>query len=335
MEKLLVSSDWHLTDNPNDEYRWGIFDWFKVKSKELKIDAICILGDLLDKKDFHSAVMVNRVVNELYNLALCAPVYLLRGNHDGIRADLPYLKFINSLNKQIRYIIEPTIIDNILFLPHSRNPEEEWTNWTSKFKDVDYIMLHQTFSGAISENGMKLSGLSAEWFDNIKATVISGDVHVPQKIRNITYVGSPYRVHYGDSFTPRIFYVEESHLNNLYYDTIKRHTIEVTSKKEFIKFLESDTAPQKGDQVKLRILVDSKNIVDMDKTKAEIEEICKDKGFEVNSTQFIKQIDDSITQTENKISHLSPEQILEKYCSINNIESNLFKYGEKIIQGLI
>lgn len=336
MNKLLISSDWHLTDNPNDEYRWGIFNWMYKQAKEDKVDTICILGDLLDKKDFHSAVMVNRVVDELNKLSEVAPIYLLRGNHDGIRADLPYLKFINKLNYRIKYIIEPTIIDNTLFMPHSRNPEVDWVEWTNTFKYVNYIFLHQTFSGARSENGMPLAGLSAEWFDDTNAVVISGDVHVPQKIRNVTYVGSPYRVHFGDSFSPRILFVNDKELKNRYFSTIKRHTIETAGLNDLNQLLtvteDSTDSIRKGDQLKIRVLLDEKNIVDMDKIKSEIEEICKTKGFELNSVQFIKQVDSTVTQTEHKISHLSPEEIIDKFCSINNIKDNLLNYGKNILK---
>jgi UDP-2,3-diacylglucosamine pyrophosphatase LpxH len=56
--KAIITSDLHLTDRPQDEYRWGIFPWLVNQSKELEVENLFILGDLTDFKDKHSAKII-------------------------------------------------------------------------------------------------------------------------------------------------------------------------------------------------------------------------------------------------------------------------------------
>ena len=76
----LFASDLHLSDRPKDRYRFGLFKWLAEQQQKHQITATFILGDITDRKDNHSAVLVNKTVNSL--LTLKPPVYILKGNHD-------------------------------------------------------------------------------------------------------------------------------------------------------------------------------------------------------------------------------------------------------------
>ena len=58
----LLVSDLHLTDNPRDEYRWGIFGQIDSVIQTYQPSCLVILGDLTDKKDNHSSELVNRLL---------------------------------------------------------------------------------------------------------------------------------------------------------------------------------------------------------------------------------------------------------------------------------
>ena len=58
---ILVIGDLHLTDQPKDAYRFGIFKWIKKQIEKHQPEYTVILGDLTDKKDKHSAGLVNRI----------------------------------------------------------------------------------------------------------------------------------------------------------------------------------------------------------------------------------------------------------------------------------
>src|SRR5882724_7118261 len=93
--KWLLTSDLHLSDKPRDAYRFGLFPWLAKQQKAHNVDAIFILGDLTENKDRHSAKLVNQTIESL--LTLRPPVYILRGNHDGIDPGSPFFKFVNSI----------------------------------------------------------------------------------------------------------------------------------------------------------------------------------------------------------------------------------------------
>ena len=78
----LLSADLHLSDRARDSHRFGLFPWLKKQQQKNKVDATFLLGDLTQEKDRHSSALVNRIVEEL--LTLTPPVYVLRGNHDGL-----------------------------------------------------------------------------------------------------------------------------------------------------------------------------------------------------------------------------------------------------------
>ena len=92
----LLSADLHLSDRARDSYRFGLFPWLKKQQQKNKVDATFLLGDLTQEKDRHSSALVNRIVEEL--LTLTPPVYVLRGNHDGLNPNSPFFKFLNSIS---------------------------------------------------------------------------------------------------------------------------------------------------------------------------------------------------------------------------------------------
>src|SRR5215831_509799 len=102
---LLITSDLHLSDRARDRYRFGLFKWLVKKQRKYNVDATFILGDVTDRKDNHSAALVNEIIDNL--ILLKPPVYILKGNHDFIDPDTPYFRFLSRLDG-IKFISEPT-----------------------------------------------------------------------------------------------------------------------------------------------------------------------------------------------------------------------------------
>src|SRR5713226_9416852 len=113
----LISADLHLSDRPRDEYRWGLFGWLAKMQAKHDVTATMFLGDITQDKDKHSATLVNRLVDEL--IGLKPPIYILRGNHDGIDPANPYFRFLSTI-EGVQFIVEPTVIDGVAFIPHCR-----------------------------------------------------------------------------------------------------------------------------------------------------------------------------------------------------------------------
>jgi len=254
---MLITSDLHLTDRERDEYRWQFFSWLEHQLLECDTQHLLILGDLTDAKDGHSATLVNRIVNTLTNLP--AKVTILKGNHDYVDENTPFFGFLNEI-PNVEFIIKPTYrtIEGIrtLLLPHTRTPEKDWQE--IDFTGVRMVCCHQTFDGAATSNGYALpSSISSRYFRRHGCTgwVFSGDIHVPQQLGDVTYVGTPYPVAFGDDHDPRILAVSTkmddrfgrklTKYEPIRVPTIRKRNLVITA------VVPRDIRP--GDQVKVRV----------------------------------------------------------------------------------
>src|SRR6185437_9098321 len=69
-----------------------------------------------------------------------------------------------------------------------------------------------TYRGCVMDNGMRApGGVPVDVFGNFKGQVLSGDIHVPQRLREPygpEYIGAPYHIDFGDKFTPRVLLID-------------------------------------------------------------------------------------------------------------------------------
>jgi hypothetical protein len=142
-----------------------------------------------------------------------------------------------------------------LFLPHTKTPIKDWGGLF--FGNFTYVFMHQTAPGSIASNGQEMQGEALPSLsEDGGPKIYSGDIHVPQTIGSIEYIGSPYHVHFGDRFTPRCILIDKrGRAENLYFPTISRVTVTVSSMQE----LHAQKLAE-GDQIKLRF-----NLSDADK----------------------------------------------------------------------
>lgn len=208
---ILITTDLHLDHNPDHDYRWNALDVVGRHLDSSDIDVAVIAGDLVDAKDRHPAKFVNRVVDRIAQLADSKPVILLKGNHDYIDPACPFFKILGKL-PNVTFVSDPVALqwDSTLALlvPHGAS-WHQGADWRKRLPldEFDLILAHETFNGSVSSNGTKLSGVPLATVGR-KATggcpVISGDIHVPQQIGNVTYVGAPHAVRFGDNYDPRM-----------------------------------------------------------------------------------------------------------------------------------
>jgi 3',5'-cyclic AMP phosphodiesterase CpdA len=207
--KALVIADLHLSEKPRDAYRFQVMADIANLIEKHKVDYLIILGDLTEAKDFHPATLVNAVVDIVHSFSQFCEVLVLRGNHDYTRADFPFFRFLRRL-KRVRWINSVSRIDlgkaDCLFLPHTRDYKKDWA-LLPHLEEIQFVFAHNTFEGSITEHGKKLSGIPTDMFEG-NAPVISGDIHTPQRLGPVTYVGSPYTVDFGDSFEPRALLID-------------------------------------------------------------------------------------------------------------------------------
>lgn len=213
---IFLLSDLHLSDKPLDNYRFVFikehFPTILKRGHYDKIDAIVILGDLTQDKDHHAAAFVNKVVAAIHKLSMIAPVIIMTGNHDYADEGHVFFHFLSKI-PNIYWIGKPyyghcfsdanmkKVFRKSLFLPHARNYKRDWDGL--EMRNLGSIFAHNTFAGTDTGRGHKLEGIPIDVFPR-DANVISGDIHVPQKVGPVTYIGSPYTINFGDTFRPRI-----------------------------------------------------------------------------------------------------------------------------------
>ena len=320
----LLFSDLHLTDRPRDEYRFGLFPWLAKQQKEHAVDATFLLGDITDKKDKHTSVLVNRVIDEITKLK--PPLYILRGNHDGIDENNPFFRFMNCIDG-IEFIVTPEFNQKlgVAFLPHCRTQQELDDACAQMPEGPRAIMCHQTFSGAQAESGTRLMGLSTSPIELLRgAATWAGDVHKPQRCGPVTYIGAPYHVRFGDDFTPRCLLVKGNKEQNLYYPAPHKWALTIRDPGEII----DNEDLKKGDQAKIVIELAREEAVEWQTYKQQVLEACADVGVSVYGCEM------KLIKSKRERPRLnggqkakSPRDVFEGYCQREGVASNIKKAG--------
>lgn len=251
----LLIADLHLTSNARDEYRWALFPWLRQTIYEERVRTLVILGDLTDAKDFHPSALVNRIASEFKQLMEeeKLTILMIPGNHEWMKEGHEFWRFLNHMSPRLQYMTRTTAAapdkgPSAYFLPFTKNPARDWAGMN--FEDYDFVFMHQTLKGAVASNGQEMEGEQLP--ENVLATarkIYSGDIHVPQVIGGVEYVGSPYHVHFGDSFKPRCVLLEPGGAAvNLYFKSPRRLTLKVPASPDGLQL-----GLEAGDQVKLRV----------------------------------------------------------------------------------
>jgi UDP-2,3-diacylglucosamine pyrophosphatase LpxH len=333
--KVAIISDLHLTENRYDEYRWKVWDWIRNTNTTGFIEELYILGDLLDKKDRHPAELINRLVNEIAKTAKIVPVTILKGNHDYLKPDHPFIKFIQHI-PNVTFITEPTKVGSILWLPHSKNPEEEWKDIDFKDKKLTNIFMHQSVIGSQVSNYHEMkSGLSTTIFKNTPAKIISGDIHVPQDIpivgsQPLTYVGTPYPIAFGDTYKPRGLLLNENNkLTSIHMSTIRKWHLKINDP------LDLENYPiKKEDQIKITLQLSNAELPDWPKYKKEIQDYLTSIDAILRDIKLEKLTEETSKKSSSSINALrqeSPNEILNRYSKQEKLDERILNAGLEII----
>jgi predicted phosphodiesterase len=327
--RALVVSDLHLTDRPQDFYRWGVFEQLAGLSKLHGVDTLLVLGDLTEFRDHHSSKLVNGVVDAFYGLRKTSrinEVYFLSGNHDYVRPDSPYFHFLRRL-PWARFFVEPTRIElgqeTLLFLPHSKDPEKDWKD--VQMGEANYIFLHGTMAGAVSETGMKLEGISSDWFKGLRCTILAGDIHVPQKIGNVEYVGAPYPIRFGDTFQGRALYIQDKGIIECPLNNIRKVTVRTEGDLERVR---------KGDHVRYIIELADSEMGEWQERKKGAAAFCEARGAVLCKVQLerIATVEKKGGKPTIKLKTRTPEESLALYCRTQGVDAALTEIGHQLLK---
>lgn len=323
----LLTADLHLDSDSLNEYRWGIFPFLKEVVKELSIKQLYILGDLTEKKDKHSSQLVNRFIEEISALSFDfdLEIFILKGNHDYVDEKTPFFDFITLSNNNINFISEIALIKDELFIPHMKN---------FKLPDVNYdkikrIYIHQPFIGAVAQNNFIMDkGENLETIKSIKAKIFSGDIHTPQQLGNLIYVGSPYSVYFGDAFEGRILILDDKdEIHEINPGFIKKLSITINHLDEL-----TDYKIRPEDQVKVKMILDKSDIGLWGGLKKDIKNYIDRIGGVLVSLEMKQSANQDSIEIAN-IESKSDLVILKEYAKKENLDMDFINKGEKIING--
>jgi hypothetical protein len=326
----IVTGDLHLSDNPRDAYRHAFMKNLVKLAKQRKADAVYILGDLTEEKDRHTGWLVNTMVDELAALAEVCRVLILMGNHDYL-ADPAYAfyTFVHRI-PNISWIANPTNIKGELFLPHTRDYEKDWKDIECQ-DNWDWIFTHQTFQGA-KVGPRTLEGVPPTVFAK-DASVISGDIHVPQEVGPVTYVGAPYLVDFGDDYVPRVLVLNGKNMESVKCPGVQKRLIEMTAHMESdgpifeIEHVAGAEQPSAGDVLKVRVDLGIASREDWPSIREAIQ------GWAVENKYALHSIATTNRNAPKQRTKAAPrarktdEEILRDYAQQQGLDPSLLKTG--------
>lgn len=347
MRRVIVTADLHLTANPRDEYRWGVFDLLRELAEGHDDVRFVILGDLTDAKDRHPSRLVNRVVTSVERLAECGKVYILAGNHDYIERRECFFAFLNSL-PGVRFIhSEPRVLRwgrrRVLFLPHMPGTAvgeietalRPHNATTGDLEPFDLVFMHQTVEGSVASNGVRLGGLPRELFAP-HGLVLSGDVHVPQRVGPVEYVGSPYPVRFGDEAECRVVVLTLGRkvLKNS-VSTVRRFPARVFIRVNGISRAKRALSRLKsGDQAKIELRLRPGRAATAEDV-ASLRAFASEAGVEVVSLAVTQEKPEDVEGlTEEQERHKPPDklELLRDYCRRRRLRPRVAAVGRELLE---
>lgn len=324
---ILCTGDLHLTGAVSDAYRWLLFPWLVKTAKRNKVTDIFILGDLTHSKDHHPASLVNKVVRSVKKLAAVAKVHIIMGNHDYVDKRSPFFKVLGDL-PGVRYYTKPTRTTvaglPCYLLPHS---DDVLRDWPPTFPNR-YVFFHQALIGAESENGTRLKeGLGAGMFQ--RKLAVGGDIHVPQEVvKGVHYVGAPYPINFGDTYTPRVLLLHKGVFKSIKVPTIAKRVATIKDVEEL-----DDLTFNEGDQLRVIVRLRRRDMYRWKTVAQEVKEWGKSNDVDIRSLQ-LKEIKAKAQLKEGKLKevHLSNPELLGMYCEQNGVDQELVDLGLELLK---
>ena len=322
---LLLLSDTHLDDQPDNEYRWDCFEHVHAAIDGHAVTAVYHLGDFVDRKDRFASAFVNRLLAEIENVGARVPFTILKGNHDDPLRGPAFFEFVNGMVFGVRYITKPTPDGDLILLPFSPNPIEAWRD--VRFADYRAAFLHVTPGGAVSENGFELPGSRLPAFPK-HLRLYTGDVHVPQTIGQFTVVGCPHPIKFGDRFQPRMLLLDGDTfevVEGIPIAAVRKRVIDVSSIGEL-----GAVEVGMGDKARVRFSLGSADVNRWGEIEAAIRQWSLDSGVEVVATEVVVQSARAGVGAVDP--DVSPETILRQFAGEEGVVEGLLDVGLDLLR---
>lgn len=333
----LLTSDIHLTDSITEAYRWKIFDVLQDLALKYEVSRIFICGDFVDRKDRHSALLVNQLISKLSKLRreTGAEILIIAGNHEKPLQGPYYWEFINQVG--INYITNPAYYERVWLLPFSSNPIKDWDLLIKDFQHADAILMHQTVEGALIEGDRKV--MSHHILPPLPdIPIFSGDVHRPQNVHRpqtcnkIIYIGVPHPVRFGESWENRVILIKHKNFKNyleIPVDSIRRDIIEISNSNELKKL-----KYKAGDQLRIRFKLKGENLTNWPLEEEKIRKWVQEKGIHLASLEATIEGDGLLLDTNrsNIFEIAKPEDVILQFCKQEKLSDDILQMGLSLLK---
>lgn len=335
MSNWLLVSDTHFTDSPNDEYRWQIFPTLERIAHEHEISEVVHLGDVTDRKDNHSRILVNKLIENFSHLqSFCqVNVLALAGNHDAPISGPYYWRFLDKLG--IRYIQKPEIYNGVYLLPFCHNPQQEWAG--INVSGCKAVFMHECVDGVVVGGGRVLrSDVTLDKvLPGIRIPVFSGDIHKPQECGGVFYIGAAHPVKFDEVWPNRVVVIKDDCFTNpiiIQVHSIRKAILDIHSSLEL-----EQTVYSKNDQIRIRYHLASDKLTSwMDEQEA-IRNWAKKREVTIASVEAVL-IGDGIKQNTSveakQLELMRPEEVVESFASTEKLSHDILQMGKEIIRGI-
>ena len=320
MALILLLSDSHLDENSNNEYRWDVFSHIHKILDNYEIRSAWSLGDSWDRKERFSASFVNRLIQKLKDIGSRVPFGILRGNHDTPLDGPAFFEFVNGMIPGVTYVTEPMALGPLLLLPYAPDPITAWQEL--RFSDFKAAFLHVTVTGAITENGREMTtGQKLPLFPR-SIKLYSGDVHVPQQVKNLVYVGAPHVIKFGDMYPCRMLLLDEDTfeiVEEIPIEAMRKRVVAISSLDELGKL-----QVRAGDQVRVQFSLQSGDIERWGEIERGLGEWAEAAGVTVSGTEFVVSESRSLGDVEVDV---APDTILRQFAAEEGVSDLLLEVG--------
>ena len=218
--KLLLIGDPHFSENQATVIDKFIQEVYKLDLANY--EKIIILGDILDTHEKVNLRSLCKAIDFIKYLSKHSKTYVLIGNHDRINNSV-YLTEEHPFTglkglKNIYIIDKPFSEDNYLYVPYVETGRFKEAIEDYNLEKIEKIFAHQEFLGSIfNDRG-----------DPIPETITySGHIHNYRKIKNLTYVGTPFQHSYYDNDDKFLLEIDDNIEKKIYLEIKKKRVVEL------------------------------------------------------------------------------------------------------------
>lgn len=314
-----------------------------IENNLTKDDIIVLLGDLFDNRDVVPINILNYGQTILERMSRTCPVHVLIGNHD------IFNKSSNSINsvKSFDYIPNisvyetPTKIEfngkSILMLPWVEHKDEQ-VKILKQYSGCDYLFCHSDLNGArmhlTSVAHRNKNKIDVEDFGGYKH-VYSGHIHLVQRNKNFTFVGSIHEMDRNDYGNQKGIFILDTNSDS---EEFVPNNVSPKFKKVFLNKEEDIQQIETKSNDWVDLFISNSLLINNRKLRRKLETILRDGGFE-----SVDYIDDITVKDEEEIKEEVEVQLDTKTISLNiDFEEHIRRYidelsweSDKIKQGIM